>query len=374
MQSRTVLIVAAAAVAVGAGLLYIADSLGSAPPGDAPIRVGFIGPLSGDATAIGAASRAAIEMAAADINRSGGINGRELSVIYEDGGCTDKTALAAANKLIEADRVSLILGGACSTETSGFAKKAMDARIPVLSYCSSAPSLSQTGKYFFRDYPSDAYQGRFAAEYLYGELGARRIAILYHNNDWGSGVEAVFANRFLELGGSIVDTEATPQSARDYRTELTKIRAAKPDYLYAPTYPEGGAVLLKQMQQLGMSIPVFGGDTWDDTKFWSDVKNSTLTIEFTKALSQPPQEFVQRLLAATGGKEVPLCAPQAYDLTRIMARALQSAGTDPDRFAQAMRATSYDGVSGRIAFDQNGDLTSATYAVYTVGGGTATRK
>lgn len=371
MRTRTVSW-AIVAIVIVSGCAYAFERAETKVAIGAPIRVGFIGPLTGDATSIGAASRAAVEMAVQNINAKGGIDGRSLDVIYEDGGCTDKMALSAADKLIHADKVSLILGGACSTETSGFAKVAMDAHVPVLSYCSSAPSLSQTGQYFFRDYPSDAYQGKFSAEYLYNMLGARRIAIIFHNNDWGQGVESVFKKRFTELGGSIVDIESTPQSARDYRTELTRVRAANPDYLYAPTYPEGGAVLLRQMHELGISLPVFGGDTWDDTKFWKDVAGLPIDIRFTKALSEPPADFTQSLLAKTGGTEVPLCAPQAYDMTFVMANALERSSTDADAFSRAMRATSYDGVSGHIAFDGNGDLISAMYATYRVAGGTAT--
>src|SRR3989338_5917613 len=107
-----------------------------------PITIGFVGPLTGDAANIGTNAKSAVEVAVGEVNAAGGVNGRPLNVIYEDGQCTGAIASNAASKLINSDKVSLILGGACSGETSAFTAMAEQAKVVVLSYCSSAPAIT----------------------------------------------------------------------------------------------------------------------------------------------------------------------------------------------------------------------------------------
>jgi len=229
-----------------------------------PIKIGFISALTGDVSSVGTVNKAAAEIAVEEINAAGGINGRQIEMIYEDGKCSAKDAVNAAQKLISIDKVSVIIGGLCSTETSAFVAQAMQDKVIVFSPGSSAPGLSQAGQYFFRSYPSDNFQGKFAAEYAYNTLGARKVAVIYHISDWGSGVKDVFVSRFKELGGQIVTEEGSPQTARDYRTSLTKIRDLKPDLVFAPLYPDGAIVALKQAQEQGLKVEVMGDDSWDD--------------------------------------------------------------------------------------------------------------
>ena len=336
------------------------------------IKIGFIAPLTGDAASIGTPEKSAVELAISEINATGGINGRQLEAIYEDGQCAATPAASAATKLITLDKVVAIVGGICSTETAAFAPRAMQSKVVVISPCSSAPSLSKTGTYFFRDYPSDSFQGKFAAEYAYNTLGARKVAILYHQSDWGDGIKDVFKTRFTELGGQIVAEEGAPQTSRDYRTALSKIKASHPDYIYAPTYPEGGTIVLKQARDMGISTKFLGGDAWSDTKFQKDVSDLGLNILYTESKSETSDDFKTKLLAKTGGDSVPLCSAQGYDAVYLFANAAKKVGVAPDALAGAIRATKYDGVSGHIEFDQNGDVTSAQYHVKKIENGTAT--
>ena len=359
-------------IVLAGGWYFLTNKSGGAASETGPIKIGFIGPLTGDGTAIGTASMNAFQLAVADINDKGGINGRQLEVVYEDGKCNAGAALGAANKLINADHVSVIAGAACSTETSAFAPSAMQAKIPVLSYCSSAPTLSKTGKYFFRNYPSDAYQGKFAANYLYNTLKARKVAVLYHISDYGTGIKDVFEQEFKTLGGEIVAEEGTVQTATDYRTQLSKIKSANPDYIFSATYPQGGTAMLKQAKELAIKTKFLGSDAWGDNKLWADVSGLGEDLLYTNPKVNSSDDFRTKLLAKTGGKEIPLCAPQAYDAAYILAGALKSSGTDPDKFADALRATKYDGVSGHIEFDQNGDLVGASYVVMRIANDTAT--
>lgn len=328
-----------------------------------PIKIGFIGPFTGDVASLGLAGKAAAEIAVEEINASGGINGRQLELIAEDGKCTASTAVTVAQKLLSIDKVSAIIGGLCSSETSAFVKIASDLKVPVISYGSSAPALSQSGKYFFRTYPSDANQGKVAAEYAFNVLKVKKISILYHISDWGSGVESVFVNRFKELGGTILDEEGTAPTVRDYKTQLAKIKSSNSDYLYMPLYPEGGLVAIRQAHDMGLKIKIFGADAWGDTKFIKEV-DPRADILYVAVSNSPTEDFKTKLLAKTGGDQVPTGAPQAYDAVQVLAIALKSTGVvDGDAIQAALRQSDFEGVSGKVQFDQNGDITSANYQI-----------
>ncbi len=336
------------------------------------IKIGFVGPLTGDISSIGTVSRAGMEVAVDEINATGGINGKQIEAIYEDGGCNAQSAVGAAQKLINVDKVIAIIGGECSTESSAFGAMAMQNKVIMMSPLSSAPSLSNTGKYFFRDYPSDAFQGKFGAEYAYNTLGARKVAVLYHVSDYGTGLKDVFSQRFHELGGTIVDAEGTPQTATDYRSQLSKIKSLKPDLIYVPLYTEGAIAALTQASQLGIKTQFLGGDTYTDTTIQTKVSGKVNILYTLPVQVSLPQDFKDKVLAITKGTEITLGTPEAYDAMKLFAINIAKVGTDPDKLADAIRATQYNGLSGDIAFDQKGDLTSASYVVWKIEKGSAT--
>jgi branched-chain amino acid transport system substrate-binding protein len=336
-----------------------------------PIKIGFIGSLTGDAASLGQSSQAAVKVAIEEVNSSGGINGRMLEGVYEDGKCSPAPALSAAQKLINIDKVDAIVGGLCSGETSAFVKMAMEAKKPTVTYCSSAPALTGSGKYFFRTYPSDSFQGKFAAEYAYNSLKAKKVAIVYHNSDWGNGIEKVFVERFKELGGTIIDEESANKETRDYKTILLKVKGLNPDLIYIPTYPEGGAVIVQQAKELGIKTPLLGGEAFDDPNFLKSIPK-TAQLQYTISKIAVSPDFDKKILAKLGGTQVPVCGPQAYDAMSVITKALKQVGTDPDKMTDYMHSLDFDGVSGHIKYDQNGDLSSASYNVKKVENGVAT--
>ena len=327
-----------------------------------PIKIGFIGPLTGDASSIGTVNRAGVELAVEEVNKAGGVNGRPLEMIYEDGQCNAKAAVSAANKLINVDKVPVIIGGLCSTETAAFGPTAMQNKVIAFAYGSSAPKLNELGKYFFRSYPSDAFQGKFGAEYAYNDLGAKKVAVLYHISDYGTGIKDVFEQRFKELGGEIVVEEGAPQESRDYRTALSKIKNSNPDLIYMPTYPDGAIVAVKQAQELGIKTKLLGADAWDDPNLQKEVSGRG-DLVFTAVVNLSPEDFKAKVLAKTGGDQVPLGTPNAYDNVKIIAQVMKKVGLDTDKIQEELHKIKYDGISGHIEFYANGDLAVANYVV-----------
>lgn len=342
-----------------------------APTG--PIKIGFIGPLTGDAANIGQNSKAAVEIAVEEVNASGGVNSRPLEVIYEDGQCNGKTAASAASKLINIDKVPVILGGACSSETSSFTGLAEQTKTVVLSYCSSAPALTQAGDYIFRNVPSDSFQGVFVADYIFNKLQKTKVEVLYEQTDYGVGIKDVFAAKFKELGGTIVAEEGYEQTSRDLRSQLTKIKAAKPQLLYFIGHTEASIPGLKQAAELKLKLPIFGADPWDDNKIWTEVGAAGEGTMFSIPFSPLSDEFKAKMKAKLGSDTITICSPNAYDSVKLLAGVLAQAGTDAAAIKNALYQVVYTGgvSADEIRFDQNGDLVGANYVVKVVKNGKA---
>jgi branched-chain amino acid transport system substrate-binding protein len=338
-----------------------------------PVKIGFIGPLTGDASNLGQNSKTAVEIAVEEVNSAGGINGRLLEVIYEDGRCTGNTAINAANKLINIDKVPVILGGLCSGETQAFAGTAEQAKVVVLSYCSSAPAISKAGDYIFRDYPSDSFQGKFGADYILTKLNKKKAAVLYVNSDWGVGIKDVFIDEFKKGAGEILISEAYEQTTKDLRGQLTKIKALKPDIIYFLGYTEASIIGLKQAKELGLNIPLFGGDGWDDAKIWSEVGPAGEGAMYTTVYAPLNDVFKTKMQQKTGSTDITICTPQAYDAVKIIAQVMNKVGTNSEDIKNELYKTIYAGgvSSSKIQFDQNGDLVSANYIVKIVRNGQA---
>lgn len=333
-----------------------------------PIKIGWLGPLTGDSASIGQDALKASQLAVEEINSAGGVNGRPLELVAEDGQCDGKTAANAGAKLITSDQVPVIIGGECSGETLAVAPMAEQNKTVLFSPCSSAPAVTDAGDYTFRSYPSDNFQGRFAAEYVYNTLGKHTVAVLAVQSDWGQGIKGVFEQRFEELGGKIVADENFDTHADELRTPLAKIKAANPEVLYFLGETQSTLIGLKEAKELGLTIPIVGGDVWDDSKVWADPASSG-------ALFVVPRVNVsddwRAKLKAVGG-DVTICAPGAYNNIKIIADIMGKVGTNGEAIKNALyQVHDYPGVNGPITLDQNGDLASATFGVKQIQNGKA---
>ncbi len=337
-----------------------------------PIKIGFIGPLTGEVANIGQNAKAGVEIAVKEVNDAGGINGRPLEVIYEDGKCAGKESSSAASKLINIDKVPVILGGACSGETMAFVQAAEQAKTTVLSYCSSAPAVTKAGDYIFRNYPSDSFQGKYAAEYIYNQLGKKKVAVFYSKDDWGTGIKDVFIGAFKQLGGTVTAEEGFDKVAKDFRSPLSKIKSSNPELIYFLGYAET-IPGIKQLKELGINLPLFGGDGWDDSKIWTEAGAAGEGVMYTSVASNPNDAFKAAMKAKVGNDEIVGCTPTAYDGIHLLSEVMKKVGTDSTLIKDELYKTTYTGgVSSKvISFDVNGDLKSADYKINVVKNGKA---
>lgn len=231
---KTVLWLVVLVLLVGGFILYGSKKDGGeeAAPKE-PIKIGVMGPFTGDAAIYGEPLRNVYFLAAEEINAGGGINGSNIEFIVEDSKCNGKDATNAVQKLINVDKVQVILGGFCSSESIAAVPVAEAAKVALFSPGSSSPDLTGISPYFFRNYPSDASQGKILAEVAYSK-GWRTVAMLQEQTDYALGVYKTFSATFEGLGGKLVKEE-TPSSNIDFRSQLTKLKAANPDALFIDT-------------------------------------------------------------------------------------------------------------------------------------------
>ena len=364
-MTKTILWLIIAIIIIG-GIWY-GVSREPAEVGERPIKIGFIAPLTGDVATIGQNTRAGVELAVEQINEKGGINGRKLEVIFEDGRCNAKEATSAANKLVNIDRVPVIIGGLCSSETLAAAPIAENGKTVLFSNCSSNPDITNAGDYIFRDYPSDSFQGVEAANFVYNDLGIKNVAVIYCLSDWCVGVVQVFKEKFPELGGVVLIEESYEQTARDLRSQLTKIKQSNPELIYFVGYTEASIVGLKQIKELGIEAKILGADAWDDPKIPEQAAEAAEGLMYTMPFSPMTDEFKAAMEAKTGGKDLTICTPQAYDSVNIIAEIMKRVGTDSTKIKDELyKVKGYEGVSGIITLDKNGDLATASYIIKTI--------
>jgi branched-chain amino acid transport system substrate-binding protein len=331
-----------------------------------PIKIGFIGPLTGSAAVFGTSALASAKLAVKEINDAGGIVGRQVVLIPEDGVCAGKDASDSANKLINVDGVLAIIGGLCSAETLSFTGVAEANNVIVISYASSSPRITEAGDYIFRDFPSDAYQGVKAAQLAKNQINANNVGILYRNDEWGVGLKDTFKQSFEESGGKIVAVEAYEVDAQDFRTQLTKIKDKSPDAVYAVGFTKDAQRILKQARDLGLTQPFIGADAAYDAGLFENGGAELEGFIVLGPASVNTSAFEQKVNAEFGIAPVQYSA-HAYDAVRILAQAIASAKTtDATAVKDALYKQTLAGVSGDIAFDENGDLARAEYDIVVV--------
>ncbi len=360
MQNVRQLVTLVAAVLVVLGGAYVL-SQGSSSSSDT-VKIGFIGPLTGSMASIGESSLAGAMLAVKEINDKGGLLGKEVELIVEDDKCSADGA-TAISKLINVDKVVAISGPDCGASGSAALPIAEEKQTPVVIRWASAPPLAKIGEYIFRIYPSDAFQGRFVADYIFNERKERKVAVLYVKNVWGQGITEVFVERFKELGGEVVFEEGVLEDTRDLKTQLNLIQNSGADILFAPLYAPNGVIALRQMKELGFKIPVVGGDVFESAEV-QEAPGATGVL-FSAAIITNPGDFQARVAKEVGRDGSRVTAPLGYDSVMVIAQAIERAGSlDREGIRDALQETSYAGVAfPMIEFDQDGDLLEARYEI-----------
>ncbi|MFH1801951.1 MAG: ABC transporter substrate-binding protein [archaeon] len=332
-----------------------------------PIKIGFVAPLTGDVASIGLGVKAAVEIATSEINSKGGINGRQIEIIYEDGKCNAKEAAAVGNKLINVDRVRYIVGGVCSGETLTISPTAEANKVVMISPGSSSPDVTNAGDYIFRDYQTDNDAGKALARKIYNELGYKKVAVLWSINDYSEGYSKVFREEFTRLGGQVVFKESFTQGTSDLRSALSKVKTSDAESIVFLEYTAGAITFFKQKKELGIDLPVFAGDTMGDPEIYKAVGTAADGTRYVLSKDSYTEEFKAKMKSKTGEGSVQIGSPQGYDAVYVLAQAIEAVGDDSTKVKDYLyKMPAHYGESGKIEFDENGDLKESFFVLWEV--------
>ncbi len=316
--------------------------------------------LTGGQATFGVSTRNGIEMALKEANAAGPTRGKKLEMrVYDDQGKPEEAA-QATTRLITQDHVLIILGDVASSNSLAMAEKAQAAGVPMITPSSTNPAVTAKGDFIFRVCFIDPFQGFVMAKFARENLKLAKVAVLQDNKSaYSIGLTDVFTRKFTEMGAKITSTESYSQGDTDYRAQLTAIKKTQPDAIYVPGYYSEVGVIARQARELGLKVPLLGGDGWDSEKLYelggTAIQGSYFSNHYSPDNPDPRiQKFVSDYKAAYGGVPDALAA-LAYDAANVAISALKKA---PDTSGKALRdviaqTKDFPGIAGNITLDEN---------------------
>ncbi len=295
------------------------------------LKIGVVGPRTGPVATYGLSVIHAVELAVEEVNSAGGIAGRKIELIIEDNKADAIETNNAFRKLISRDQVHAIIGAVVTANSIVGAQVAQMMKVPMITPTSTAEKVTQEGDYIFRSCLIDPVQAVIMANFAYNTLELREVAILTaQTNDYSVGLEDVFTKVFTELGGKVVAAESYSEGDQDFKAQLTKIRARKPEAVYVPGYYTEAGLIARQMRQLGMDQPILGPDGFDSPELFEIGGDAILGSYFTNHYAkETDDEIAQNFLNGYRAKynaDPDGFAALAYDAAMILFDAVGRAG------------------------------------------------
>ncbi len=328
------------------------------PAGSDVILLGQVGALTGGQATFGISTRNGIEMAIKEANAKGGVKGKKLAIRVYDNQSKPEEAAQAATRLITQDKVVLILGDVASSNSLAMAEKAQAAGVPMITPSSTNPTVTEKGDFIFRICFIDPFQGFVMAKFARDELKLGKVAVLQDNKSaYSIGLTDVFNRKFTEMGGKVTTTESYSQGDTDYRAQLTAIRKTQPDGIYVPGYYSEVGVIARQAREVGLKVPLMGGDGWDSEKLFelggSAIQGSYFSNHYSPDNPDPRvQNFIKDYKAAYGAVPDALAA-LGYDAAHVAIAALERAKdlSGPSVRDAIAQTKDFPGVAGTITLD-----------------------
>ncbi len=304
--------------------------------------------------------RNSMELAISEINSKGGINGKLIRVIYEDTQLQPQVAVSAVNKLISVDKVKVIVGAVSSGETLAVAPICERNKVVLISPASTSHEISNSGDYIFRTIAPDTLEGNAMAKFAL-QSGYKTAAAVFVDNAGTKGPAEVFKQAFEAAGGKMVAMEVGPQGATDFRTQLAKVKAASPDAVYLLGYALELGNMLKQAKELGIQKPLLSFQVMEEPKVVEIAGNAANSVIFTSPTirASEAQGRTKQFIDAYRQrykKDPGIFSYNAYDAVYVVAKAIERYGEDGESIKKGLyEIQNYDGASGQISFDRNGD-------------------
>jgi branched-chain amino acid transport system substrate-binding protein len=340
---------------VGAAVVGIAFAAGA--EAQETIKIGVIQPLTGSVAYNGTTDVNGSRLAMEERNAKGGVLGKKVELVIEDGVCNPAKSVNAAEKLIQRDKVAALSGAFCSSATLAVMPVAENYKIPLVTGVSSMADLTEKGnKWFFRATETDALLAKSFAKILHDELKLQKVAFVGVNDDFGRGAVNEFEKQMTALGATSVMKEYFDHGTTDFYTLLTKLRASGADGVFVAAETQDGSIFVKQKSEFGLKTKVFGVGSWATADFikltgpaaegiYAAVPYAaTMTTPKNKAFVDAYEKKYHEMPGKYGAA--------GYNAINILMDAIERAGsTDPEKIREALTKTDYEGPNGKFVFD-----------------------
>ncbi len=336
------------------------------------IKIGEYASLTGKEASLGQSSHQGTILAVERINAAGGVLGRKLELITEDTQSKPGESGTAVRKLISRDKVVAILGEVASSRSLEGAPIAQRSKVPMISPASTNPKVTEIGDYIFRVCFIDPFQGPVMAKFALNTLKVKRVGLMVSSSSaYSVGLAKYFKEAFTAAGGTIVIEQKYQEGDRDFKAQLTAIRAAGVEAIFNPGYYNEGALMVKQARDLGITVPMFGADSWEAEALiqlgGKAIEGVFLCSHYSPQDPSPRvQEFVDAYRQRWGEGFAPDSnASLGYDSVLVLADAIRRAGsTDRAAIRDALAATKdFEAVTGTITIDPRRDASKSAVII-----------
>ncbi len=349
----------------------LAALLAGAAFADDPIKVGEFASLTGKEAAFGQSSHKGTLLAIEELNATGGVLGRQFELITEDNQSKQGESATIAKKLISRDGVIALLGEVASGRSLEAAPIAQKEKIPMISPSSTNPKVTEMGNYIFRVCFIDPFQGTAMAKFAKDTLHLKKVALLTSvSSPYSVGLAKYFKETFAKIGGEVTIEQKYSEGDKDFKAQLTAIKAAGVDGIFVPGYYTEAALICKQAKELEMNFPIFGGDGWEAPQLieigGKAMEGTYYSTHYSPENTSPKvQDFVKKFRARFANETPDAMAALGYDSAMVLADAIKRAGTtEHAKLRAAIAATkNYDGVTGMTTIDANRNATKAAVVI-----------
>jgi branched-chain amino acid transport system substrate-binding protein len=322
------------------------------------IRVGTVGSLTGAEAAFGTGVVKGVKIGVAELNSQGGVKGKKLELLSMDDRGRPEEAAIAVRKLVSQNHVQLIIGENASSISLAMAPIAQESHVLMISPTSTNPQVTKVGDFIFRACIIDPFQGTVMARFAAENLKVKKVAILRDvKNDYSVGLANYFIETFKKMGGTVVIDQSYSEGDVDFKAQLTAIRAKAPQAIFVPGYYTDVGLIARQAKELGLKVPLLGGDGWDSPKLMEiggeAVSGDYFADHYSPENPDPrTQGFVKSYKDAYG--EVPdSVAVLGYEALKLFANAYTQAASPDARAVRDALAATHDlpMVTGMFSFD-----------------------
>lgn len=324
------------------------------------ILIGEFGSLTGPNATFGISSTNGLKLAVEELNNSGGLLGKKVKLITYDDQGKPSEAQTVVQRLIKNDNVVAVIGEVASSNSKAGAPICQTNKIPMISPASTNPEVTAIGDYIFRVCFIDPFQATVVSKFILNTLKLKKVALLKDvKNAYSTGLADFFEKEFKNMGGEIVEIQSFSAGDKDFKAQLTSIKAKNPEAIFIPAYYTDVNLISIQAREIGLTCPLIGSDGWESEKLTEGKAKDALegcyfsTHVSTENPDPKIQEFIKKYKAKYNSMPDAMSF-LAYDAGLILFEAMKKAGTtDPEKVKNELaKIKDFSGVTGKISINE----------------------